>query len=357
MAAGRDPRRRGEAQAVTDYRAAGVDIDAGNEAVRRIRALARGTFTAGVLSDIGSFGGLFALDRERYREPVLVSSADGVGTKLKVAFMTGRHDTVGADLVNHCVNDILVQGAEPLFFLDYLATGRLSPAVAEQVVAGVARACRENGCALVGGETAEMPGFYADGEYDVAGFIVGVVEKSKIVDGRRIEPGDAVIGLPSAGLHTNGYSLARKICFDVAAWKPDTFVPELGATAADALLAPHRSYLSIVRPMLERGLVKGMAHITGGGMTENLPRILPEGCAATIDRGSWTVPPLFLALQRHGRIADDEMFRTFNMGMGLIVVCAADEVSRVTSLVEAAGEPGVVRIGTVVAGERAVGYR
>src|ERR671931_2805970 len=218
-----------------DYKTSGVDIDAGNETVRRIKSLARATFTSGVLSDIGSFGGLFRLDRDRYADPVLVSSADGVGTKLKVAFMTGRHDTVGADLVNHCVNDILVQGADPLFFLDYLATGRLSPAVAEQVVAGVARACRENGCALIGGETAEMPGFYADGEYDIAGFIVGMVEKSRIVDGRGVVPGDVLIGLPSTGLHTNGYSLARKVFFDVAGWNADTFVRELDATVGEAL--------------------------------------------------------------------------------------------------------------------------
>src|SRR6202521_3797464 len=220
-----------------DYRQSGVDIDAGNETVRRIKSLARATFTPGVLSDIGSFGGLFRLDRERYREPVLVSSADGVGTKLKVAFMTGRHEPVGADVVNHCVNDILVQGAEPLFFLDYLATGRLSPAVAEQVITGVARACRENGCALLGGETAEMPGFYADGEYDLAGFIVGAGDRTRIVDGRTIVPGDVLIGLPSAGLHTNGYSLARRVFFDVAGMQPDTFVRELGATAGAALLA------------------------------------------------------------------------------------------------------------------------
>src|SRR6266446_3281492 len=213
-----------------DYRETGVDIDAGNETVRRIRSLARGTFTPGVLSDIGSFGGLFRLDRERYQEPVLVSSADGVGTKLKIAFMTGRHGTVGADLVNHCVNDVLVQGAEPLFFLDYLATGRLSPAVAEQIVSGVARACRENGCALIGGETAEMPGFYADGEYDVAGFIVGIVERANIVDGRTIVPGDVLLALPSAGLHTNGYSLARRVFFEATGWKADTVVPELGTT-------------------------------------------------------------------------------------------------------------------------------
>src|SRR6195256_3092960 len=259
-----------------DYRQSGVDIDAGNETVRRIKSIARSTFTPGVLSDLGSFGGLFRLNTDRYKEPVLVSSADGVGTKLKVAFMTGRHDTVGADLVNHCVNDILVQGAVPLFFLDYLATGRLSPVIVEQVIAGVARGCRENGCALIGGETAEMAGFYADGEYDIAGVIVGVVERSKIVDGGTIRPGDVLIGLPSAGLHTNGYSLARRVFFDVAGGQPDTIIPELDATIGDALLAPHRSYLSLVRPLLERGEVKGLAHITGGGMTENLPRILPD---------------------------------------------------------------------------------
>ena len=339
-----------------DYRDAGVDIEAGNETVRRIRSLARATFTSGVLSDIGSFGGLFALDRERYREPVLVSSADGVGTKLKVAFMTGRHGTVGGDLVNHCVNDILVQGAEPLFFLDYLATGRLSPSVAEEVVGGVARACRENGCALIGGETAEMPGFYGDGEYDIAGFIVGVVEKSKIVNGRGIAPGDALIGLPSAGLHTNGYSLARKICFEMAGWSPDRDVPELGSTIGDALLAPHRSYLSLVRPLLDRDLVKGLAHITGGGITENLPRILPEGCAADIDRSAWSVPALFRVLEERGGIDRDEMFRTFNMGIGLIVACAAADAKRVTGLLEAAGERNAVRIGAIVSGAPSVRY-
>jgi len=336
-----------------DYKASGVDIDAGNETVRRIRSLARGTFTPGVLSDIGSFGGLFRLDRDRFQEPVLVSSADGVGTKLKVAFMTGRHDTVGADLVNHCVNDILVQGAEPLFFLDYLATGRLSPAVAEQVVAGVARACRENGCALIGGETAEMPGFYADGEYDIAGFIVGVVEKSKIIDGRSIVPGDALIGLPSAGLHTNGYSLARRVLFGTAGLKPDMFVAELGATVGDALLAPHRSYLQVVRPLIQRGLVKGLAHITGGGITENLPRTLPEGCAAVVDLSAWSVPPIFRLLEQRGAIARDEMFRAFNMGVGFVIACAAADADRARS---AAG-PEAFRIGSIVGGDRTVRYR
>jgi phosphoribosylformylglycinamidine cyclo-ligase len=323
----------------SNYRQAGVDIDAGNAAVRRIKSLARATFTPGVLSEIGSFGGLFRLDRNSYREPVLVSSADGVGTKLKVAFMTGRHGTVGADLVNHCVNDILVQGAEPLFFLDYLATGRLSPDVVEQVVAGIARGCRENGCALIGGETAEMPGFYADGEYDLAGFIVGIVERERIVDGRSIVPGDVLIGLPSAGLHTNGYSLARRVLFDVAGFATDTVVPELGSTVADALLAPHRSYLPQIRPLLAGGLVKGMAHITGGGITENLPRVLPDRCGAVIDGNAWRVPPIFSLIQTRGHIATDEMFRVFNMGIGLIVVCAPADAARA---IEIAGSASIV---------------
>jgi len=339
-----------------DYRASGVDIDAGNETVRRIKSLAKSTFTPGVLSDIGSFGGLFALDRSRYQEPVLVASTDGVGTKLKVAFMTGRHDTVGADLVNHCVNDILVQGAEPLFFLDYLATGRLSPDVAEQVIAGVARGCKQNGCALLGGETAEMPGFYADGEYDIAGTIVGVVEKSKVIDGRSIVAGDVLIGLSSDGLHTNGYSLARRVMFDVCGFSPDTRVPELGTTAGDALLAPHRSYLKPLRPLIEAGLIKGMAHITGGGITENVPRILPEGTAAAIDRSAWTVPPIFRLLQDRGGIADEEMLRAFNMGIGLVIVCAAEHLSRAVDTLARAGEQPV-RLGAIVAGRPSVQYR
>ena len=341
---------------MTDYKASGVDIDAGNETVRRIKTLARTTFTPGVLSEIGSFGGLFRLDSDAYRQPVLVSSADGVGTKLKVAFMTGRHDTVGADLVNHCVNDILVQGALPLFFLDYLATGRLAPEVAEQVIIGVSRGCRENGCALIGGETAEMPGFYADGEYDIAGFIVGVVERSRLVDGRTIVPGDALIGLPSAGLHTNGYSLARHVLFEMCGWKPDTVVPELKMSVADALLAPHRSYLHVTRPLLERNLVKGMAHITGGGITENLPRILPEGCEAAVGRGAWEVPELFKLLQRKGDIPEEEMFRAFNMGIGLIIVCANADADRARQLLERTGESGAAPIGRVLAGDRGVRY-
>jgi phosphoribosylformylglycinamidine cyclo-ligase len=335
----------------SEYRQAGVDIDAGNETVRRIKSLARATFTPGVLSDIGSFGGLFRIDRERWRDPVLVSSADGVGTKLKVAFMTGRHDTVGADLVNHCVNDILVQGAEPLFFLDYLATGRLSPDVAERVISGIARACGENGCALIGGETAEMPGFYNDGEYDLAGFIVGIVDRNRIVDGRSITPGDSLVGLPSAGLHTNGYSLARRVLFEVAGLRPESFVAEIGATVGDALLAPHRSYLRAIRPLLDAGIVKGMAHITGGGIIENLPRVLPEECGAVIDRRAWAVPPIFTLIQERGRVATDEMFRAFNMGIGLVVVCAAHDEGEVRRRI-----PDAAAIGKVVAGS-GVKYR
>jgi len=319
------------------YRQSGVDIDAGNEAVRRIKSLARATYTPGVVSGVGSFGGLFKLDAG-VTDPVLVASADGVGTKLKVAFMAGVHDTIGVDLVNHCVNDILVQGASPLFFLDYLATGRLTPDVAEQIVRGMAAACRENGCALLGGETAEMPGFYRDGEYDVAGFIVGVVSQSRIVDGRDVVAGDVLIALPSSGLHTNGYSLARQIAFERLGLGVDSYVPELGETVGAALLRPHRSNLKVVQPLLAEGGIKGMAHITGGGITENLPRTLPEGRTFSLDRRSWTIPPLFAWLQRAGAIADAEMFRAFNMGVGLILVCAEDRAGHVLASLTAAGE-------------------
>jgi phosphoribosylformylglycinamidine cyclo-ligase len=304
-----------------DYRQSGVDIDAGNEAVRRIKALARGTYTDGVLSGVGSFGGLFALG-QNVADPVLVASADGVGTKLKVAFMTGVHNTIGADLVNHCVNDILVQGARPLFFLDYLATGRLAPDVAEQIVEGVARACVENGCALLGGETAEMPGFYQAGEYDVAGFIVGVVPRASVIDGRHIEKGDALVALPSTGLHTNGYSLARHIAFDVLNLDVNSQVPELGETIGEALMRTHRSYLPQIGPLLDRGWIKGMAHITGGGLTENVPRMFPDGRGFSLDRHSWTIPPLFQWLQRSGQLDDAEMLRAFNMGVGLVIAAS-----------------------------------
>ena len=334
-----------------DYKSAGVDIDAGNDTVRRIRALARSTFTPGVLSDIGSFGGLFQIEPGRFREPVLVSSADGVGTKLKVAFLTGRHDTVGVDLVNHCVNDILMQGAEPLFFLDYLATGRLSPEVAESVVGGIARACRDNGCALLGGETAEMPGFYREGEYDLAGFIVGVVDREKLISGRTIIVGDVLVGVPSSGLHTNGFSLARQIVFDQLGLRVDTHVPELGRSLGEALMEPHRSYLSLVRPLLDTGRIKGLAHITGGGITDNLPRVLPHGTAAVVDAAAWEVPPIFRWLQQNGRVPVDDMMRTFNMGLGLIIVTARDNAGQLMGELAARGGRDSRVIGDVVAGE------
>jgi phosphoribosylformylglycinamidine cyclo-ligase len=339
-----------------DYKSSGVDIDAGNETVRRIKRLAKATFTPGVLSDIGSFGGLFKLDTSAWQEPVLVSSADGVGTKLKVAFMTNQHRTIGADLVNHCVNDILVQGAVPLFFLDYLATGRLSPDVAEQIVEGLAKACKENGCALLGGETAEMPGFYGDGEYDVAGFIVGVVDRSQIIDGKSIAAGDVLLGLPSNGLHTNGYSLARKIVFDELELNADSHLPELGETVGDALLRTHRSYLPVIRPLLGRGLIKGMAHITGGGITDNLPRVLPPGTAARVNRGSWRVPALFRWLGEAGRVPEYDLRRSFNMGIGMILVVSATEVDATRKLLLDAGEANSVVIGDIVPGEPEVHY-
>src|SRR5687767_10561834 len=332
-----------------DYKQSGVDIDAGNEVVRRIKGLARATFTRGVLSDLGSFGGLFHLGARGLRDPVLVSSADGVGTKLRVAFMSGIHTTIGVDLVNHCVNDILVQGAEPLFFFDYLATGRLDPDVAVQIVEGLARACRENGCALLGGETAEMPGFYADGEYDVAGFIVGAVEKDMLIDGSGIAAGDLLIGIPSSGLHTNGYSLARSIVFDRLRLNVHDRVPELGATVAEALLAPHRSYLALVRPLLASGAIKGMAHITGGGITDNLPRVLPSGTGAVIRTRAWEVPPIFRWLERAGTVPREDMLRTFNMGLGLILAVAPAAADQAIRALADAGEPDARVIGEIVA--------
>ena len=338
-----------------DYKTSGVNIDAGNETVRRIKSLARSTFTSGVLSEIGSFGGLFRLDTVGWKDPILVSSADGVGTKLKVAFMTNQHRTIGVDLVNHCVNDILVQGARPLFFLDYLATGRLQPDVAEQIVEGLARGCKENGCALLGGETAEMPGFYADGEYDLAGFIVGAVDGEFLIDGRSIGVGDVLIGLPSSGLHTNGYSLARRIVFDHLRLPPDAVVDELGASIGHVLLTPHRSYLHSVYPLVAKGAIKGMAHITGGGITDNLPRILPSGTAARVDRTAWTVPAIFQWLQRGGDVPTDDMYRTFNMGIGLVLVCPAALSDTVLEELRARQEEPVV-IGEIVRGQQDVTY-
>lgn len=338
-----------------DYKSSGVNIDAGNETVRRIKGLARATFTPGVLSEIGSFGGLFSLGTA-WRDPVLVSSADGVGTKLKIAFMTGRHDTIGVDLVNHCVNDILVQGAVPLFFLDYLATGALSPDVAEQIVGGLAQACRANGCALLGGETAEMPGFYAAGEYDVAGFIVGAVEREQLITGRRISPGDVLVAVPSSGLHTNGYSLARRIVFEHLGLTVDARVPALGETVGEALLRPHRSYLSLMRPLLAAGRIRGMAHITGGGVTDNLPRILPAGTRARVDRTSWEVPPLFRWLGESGQVPAEDQWRSFNMGMGLILAVAEGDADEVLGVLRSSGEAGARVVGGVEAGDPSVRY-
>lgn len=338
-----------------DYKSSGVNIDAGNETVRRIKGLARATFTPGVLSEIGSFGGLFSLGTA-WRDPVLVSSADGVGTKLKIAFMTGRHDTIGVDLVNHCVNDILVQGAVPLFFLDYLATGALSPDVAEQIVSGLAQACRANGCALLGGETAEMPGFYAAGEYDVAGFIVGAVEREQLITGRRISPGNVLVAVPSSGLHTNGYSLARRIVFEHLGLTVDARVPALGETVGEALLRPHRSYLSLMRPLLAAGHIRGMAHITGGGVTDNLPRILPAGTRARVDRTSWEVPPLFRWLGEAGQVPAEDQWRSFNMGMGLILAVAEGDVDAVLGVLRSSGEAGARVVGGIEAGDPSVRY-
>ena len=339
-----------------DYKTSGVDIDAGNETVRRIKQLAKSTFTPGVLSEIGSFGGLFKLDTSAWTEPVLVSSADGVGTKLKVAFMANQHNTIGVDLVNHCVNDILVQGAVPLFFLDYLATGKLLPDVAEQIVHGLARACQDNGCALLGGETAEMPGFYHDGEYDVAGFIVGAVDRARLIDGKSITTGDVLIGLPSNGLHTNGYSLARKIVFEELKLKVDTHVPDLGETVGQALLRPHRSYLPVIKPLLSKGQIKGMAHITGGGITDNLPRVLPPGTAARVNRTSWRVPAIFRWLGESGRVPEYDLRRALNMGIGMILVVGKNDVDAVRQDLLNAGEANSLVIGEIVAGEPSVEY-
>src|SRR5438067_3528086 len=335
------------------YSDAGVSIDAANRAVARIKELARTTFNARTLSEIGSFGGMFDGAFPNLQAPVLVASADGVGTKLKVAFEMNTHDTVGRDLVNHCVNDILVQGARPLFFLDYIAAGVLAPETIASVVAGVACGCRENGCVLLGGETAEMPGFYAAGEYDIAGFIVGVVDRARVIAGSSIAVGDTVLALPSVGLHTNGYSLARKLFFEVARYKPDTQLDELGTTVGAALLAPHVSYLNVLEGLLDQGVLKGLAHITGGGLLENIPRILPEGTSVEIGHGSWPVLSIFTLMQRLGCVAETEIYRTFNMGIGMIIICAPSDVSIIKAHVAARGT-GCYEVGRVVTGAREV---
>jgi phosphoribosylformylglycinamidine cyclo-ligase len=331
-----------------DYRDAGIDISAADEAKDRIKTLAKGTFNASVLSEIGSFGGLFRPDFSRYKEPVLVSSTDGVGTKIQVARLAGVHDTVGYDLVAHCVDDILVQGAVPLFFLDYIALGKMDPLRVEQIVAGFARGCSEFGCPLIGGETAEMPGTYAADDYDLAGFIVGVVDRERALP-QPAREGDVLLGLPSAGLHTNGYTLARKVYFDVLGHGVETHLPELGTTVGKALLAPHRSYLAALEPLLERRKIRALAHITGGGFQGNIPRVLPAGLGVKIRRGAWEIPSLFRLIQAGGRVSDDEMFRTFNMGVGMIVVVAPEDLHEVEHSLERRGETSFV-IGSVVAG-------
>ena len=336
------------------YADAGVNIDRGNRTKQRIKYLAHRTFTKGVLSEIGGFGGLFSVDK-KYVDPVLVSSVDGVGTKLKVAFEMKMHHTVGGDLVNHCVNDIAVQGAAPLFFMDYLATGRLDPEIAEKVVEGLAEACKHNGCALIGGETAEMPGFYPEGEYDLAGFIVGVVEREKVITGKDVQVGDIVLGLPSYGLHTNGYSLARKLLFEVAGYSPDTFVSEIKNKVGNELMRPHRSYWPIAKKMIAGECVAAMAHITGGGITENLPRVLPKGTAAVIELGTWPVLPVFDHMQKLGNVPQDEMLRTFNMGLGMLVVVPAKRFKKAETLLERAGEK-FYSVGRIVKGDRKVMY-
>jgi phosphoribosylformylglycinamidine cyclo-ligase len=337
------------------YADAGVDIDRAMRTKKRIKYLAHKTFTRGVLSEIGGFGGLFAIDKQKYADPVLVSSVDGVGTKLKVAFEMKVHHTIGADLVNHCVNDIAVQGATPLFFMDYLATGQLEPEVAEKVVEGLAEACKHNGCALIGGETAEMPGFYPEGEYDLAGFIVGVVERERIVTGKTVEVGDVILGLASNGLHTNGYSLARKLLFEVARYTPESYVNELKGKVGNELMKTHKSYWPAIKRLVEGECVSAMAHVTGGGITDNLPRVLPRGVAAVIEIGSWPVLPIFEHLQQLGNVPREEMLRTFNMGLGMLLVVPAKKFKKAQTVIERAGEKAFT-IGRIVKGDRKVMY-
>ena len=341
-------------QSIT-YSDSGVDIDAANRATARIKDLAQQTFNQRTLSEIGSFGGMFDGAFPQLKQPVLVASADGVGTKLKIAFLCGVHNTIGRDLVNHCVNDILVQGARPLFFLDYIATGKLSPDVVAAIVEGITNGCRENGCVLLGGETAEMPGFYAHGEYDVAGFIVGVVDRPKVIDGKTVQAGDVVLALPSVGLHTNGYSLARKLLLEEAGLNVNSRLENVGQTVGEALLQPHLSYLSALDGLLDSGSIKGLAHITGGGLTENIPRILPPGTAVEIKKGSWPVLPIFSLLQEIGNVPEGEMYRTFNMGVGMVIICTRQNTESLQSHFKALGE-SCFSIGTVIPGNQDVKF-
>ena len=323
------------------YRDAGVNIDAGNEAVSRMKEHIRSTFNPNVLTDVGSFGGMFSLTGiSAYEHPVLVSSMDGVGTKLKIAIAMGKHDTVGQCLVNHCINDILVQGARPLFFLDYFATGKLSPIVASDIVKGLATACRDSGCVLIGGETAEMPGMYSGEDYDLAGCIVGIVEKSRILDGQRVQAGDRVIGLASSGLHTNGFSLARRVLIDTEGGAYSVFdhLPVLGKPLGEELLSVHRCYAHSVLPLLQEYDVHGIAHLTGGGFYDNIPRILPADCSVTVDRRTWTTPAIFNLIQELGNVPDPEMFRTFNMGIGMVLIVPAEEATLIVHRLNDSGE-------------------
>ncbi|NLY88121.1 MAG: phosphoribosylformylglycinamidine cyclo-ligase [Firmicutes bacterium] len=335
------------------YEKAGVNIDAGNEAAQRIRRHLQATRNLLVRGGEGGFGGLFAFPAGDYKKPVLVASTDGVGTKLKVAFAMNKHDTVGRDLVNHCVNDILVQGAVPLFFLDYIGTGKVEPAVIEEIVSGMAAACREAGCVLLGGETAEMPGFYQEGEYDLVGTIVGVVEEEKLLPKAEMAEGDLVYGLASSGLHTNGYTLARRIFFEVLQKQPGAYMPELGRSVGEELLIPHRSYLPVLREVIHYGLVKGLAHLTGGGFVDNIPRILPENRRAVVKKDSWPVPPVFQIIQEAGKIPETEMYRTFNMGIGMICIVDPEEEDEFKKKMEAAGEEPY-RLGYLEKGDKAV---
>jgi phosphoribosylformylglycinamidine cyclo-ligase len=341
--------------ATVTYADAGVDIDRANRTKKRIKYLAHKTFTRGVLSEIGGFGGLFAINKEKWTDPVLVSSVDGVGTKLKVAFEMKVHHTIGADLVNHCVNDIAVQGATPLFFMDYLATGVLEPEVVEKVVEGLAEACKHNGCALIGGETAEMPGFYPEGEYDLAGFIVGVAERERIITGKTVEVGDVILGLASNGLHTNGYALARKVLFEIGRYTPDSYVNELKGKVGNELMKTHKSYWHAVKRLVDAECVSAMAHVTGGGVTDNLPRVLPRGMAAVIEIGSWPVLPIFEHVQQLGNVPQEEMLRTFNMGLGILLVVPSKKFKKAQTLLERAGEKAFT-VGRIVKGDRKVMY-
>ena len=327
---------------MTTYREAGVDIQRGDEFVKRIGPIVRSTFRPEVIGDLGGFGGLFRFPSDRYREPILVSGTDGVGTKVKLARMMNRHDTIGIDLVAMCVNDILVSGAEPLFFLDYLATGHLEIDVAEAIVQGIAEGCRQAECALIGGETAEMPSCYPAGEYDLAGFAVGVVERSEMLGKEKIQPGDVVIGVASSGLHSNGYSLARRVLFEEQGWTPETQVPDLSELLGEALLRPTTIYVKLVKALLGKSRLHGLAHITGGGITGNVPRILPEHCRAVIDRKSWELPSVFNVIQQAGNIDQEEMFKVFNMGVGLIVVASSEESSKILETIQGQGMAGWV---------------